>query len=70
MKFRRIEQSVPNKRGIFSKTQYVEIDERSFLEKFADSARAVLVSDDGISDPEERTAWGFGILRCWFIDED
>lgn len=72
MKFRRVNQTVPNSKGIWGRSKnhkYIEIDERSFLEKFANSARAILVSDDGLSDPEPRTAWSFRMLG-WFIDED
>ncbi len=73
--FRRIAMVVPNALGIYAPSRIesdpVEIDDASFLENFADNARSILVSfsDDGISDPEPRTAWGFG-LKAWFIDED
>lgn len=70
--FRRIAMVVPNALGIYSlDSDPVEIDEETFLEKFADSARSIFVSraDDGISDPEPQTAWGFG-LRVWFINDD
>lgn len=73
--FRKIAMVVPNALGVYAPSRIddnpVEIDDETFLEKFADSARSILVSraSDGVSDPEPRTAWGFG-LKCWFIDED
>ena len=45
-----------------------ELDYTEFLEKFADRPHVVQVSfaDDGFSDPQPMTAYGFG-LDCWYI---
>lgn len=73
--FKKIAMIVPNSLGIYAPsridTESIEIDDETFLEKFADSARAILVSraDDGVSDSAPHTAWGFG-LKGWFINDD
>lgn len=49
-------------------TELKRLSECEFLERYADGAQCMLVSfeDDGFSNPQRVTAYGYG-LDCWWI---
>ena len=62
---------VPSKDCIYTPSRWQRkkrISEQEFIEKYADYGRIIKVSfnRDGISNPQEVTAYGRG-LDCWWI---
>lgn len=49
-----------------------EIEYSEFVERYADHPRNIKVSfdEDGISNPQPTTAYGFGLDAWWIVEED